>query len=159
MALPQLLLCASLIALSGCKPKKNETECLAPNKLSDGPIVHDQRTQGQIARITRLQEIFKDVDSMPLSKWIEDFSRDQNPDREIEIWEGMAGPFEAFVKKHSPNQQKKKEVYRIVLLRSGASEEETLKHHKRIALSDEEVKEIFALYTVAPRPIRIYEQK
>jgi hypothetical protein len=105
-----------------------------------------------------LQKVFSEVDPTPLTKWISDFSRDQNPYREIKIWEDMAAPFERFTSKRELTDQAKKEAFQIILLRSGASEEETLKNLKIKELTDAEAKEILAGYSSEPAPIRVYQK-
>jgi hypothetical protein len=149
----------TLVALtSGCKPKTDSTQWIDPNKISQGPVIHERLSDTQIDRITRLQKVFSEVDPTPLAKWISDFSRDQNPDREIKIWEDMAAPFERFISKRELTAQAKKEAFQIVLMRSGASEEETLKSLKIKELTEADAKEILAGYSVEPAPIRVYQK-
>lgn len=105
-----------------------------------------------------MKSVFENVDPTPLAKWIEDFSRDLNPDREIKIWEGMAQPFETFVAKRTLSIQAKKEAFQVVLLRLGASDEETLKHMKPTELSEADIKEILSMYSAVPEPIRVYKK-
>ena len=157
---PPLLFFAALLAIlaGGCAKNDASSQWIDPAKISQGPIVHAKLSEEQLARISRLQKTFAEVDPTPLEKWIEDFSRDQDPDREIKIWEGMAQPFEAFTAKHTLTPQGKKEAFQVVMLRSGASESETLSHLKLQVLTEADAKEILAAYREAPEPIRVYSK-
>ena len=53
--------------------------------LAPGPIRHETLTPDQMKRIAVLQTTFGDVDPTPLEKWVDDFKRDRDPDREIAI--------------------------------------------------------------------------
>ena len=147
-----------IFSFAGCKPESEIPRWVNPNTLSQGPIIHENLSADQIAKITHLKKVFEEVDPTPLNKWIEDFSRDHNPDREIKIWEGMAQPFESFAEKRTLSIQAKKEVYQVVLLRSGASDEETLKHMKPTELSEADIREILSMYSATPEPIRVYKK-
>jgi hypothetical protein len=154
---PIILFVAAFIA-GGCKPAPEAAHWVDPNTLQQGPILHEKLSDDQIARITHLQKVFAEVDSSPLEKWIEDFSRDRDPDREIAIYEGMATPFQSFIAKHTLSIQGKKDAYQIVLLRSGASEEETLSHMKLKELTEANAREILSEYSAKPEPILIEEK-
>lgn len=47
-------------------------------------------------RINALQQTFAEVDPTPLAKWVEDFKRDVDPERELRIYEAMAQAYRAY---------------------------------------------------------------
>jgi hypothetical protein len=158
------------LVLGSCGNKQNETEgqivssiepeikdsgWIDPNKIEKGPVMRDELTKEQLEKIDILLETFKEVDPTPKEQWIEDFKRDQNPDREIEIWLMMATAYNSFVKEKKPDLDTKKEVFQVVLLRSGASEEETLSHMHAKHLSTEDIKKIMKAYTLEAKPVRV----
>lgn len=145
------------LALVSCKPKGGTVQQMDPSTIRQGSIRHEL-SPAQVARIAKLQETFREVDSTPLTKWLEDFSRDENPDREIGIWEGMAGPYVAFVEKHQPSHAARKEIFSVLLQRSGATEEAVLQRHNRTVLTEAEMKELLGLYTAPPQPIRVSKE-
>jgi hypothetical protein len=151
-----LLIIIVAFCFFGCAKKESSSTWMDPKKISQGPIIHSALSPEQIARITRVQKIFADVDPTPLTKWIEDFSRDQNPDREIAIWEGMAAPYEKFLTKYPLTPQGKKEAFQVVLIRSGASSEETMSRLKIEAITKYQAQEILLWYQTNPEPIRVY---
>ncbi|HEY4416828.1 MAG TPA: hypothetical protein VGO57_14145 [Verrucomicrobiae bacterium] len=108
-----------------------------------------------MARIERLQKIFGDVDPSSLNQWVDDFKRDANPESEIHIWETMAYAYQTFTATNNLAFEGKKEVYQIVLLRSGAPEDEVLKHSKLKVLTEAQAKIIMGLYTAKPEPIKV----
>lgn len=135
-----------------------ETEWIDPNTIQQGPIIRDSLTPGQIENIEYLYNTFKEVDPTSQEKWIEDFMRDKNPDREIEIWMMMANAYNSYLKKSEFDIEVKKEVYQIVLMRSSAPEDEVLTHMKLVHLSEKEAKEIMQAYKLDAKPIRVIEE-
>ena len=108
-----------------------------------------------MSRVQRLQKTFHEVDPSPVEKWAEDFRRDANPEREMAIWESMATAYEAFTASNSLTMDGKKEVYQVVLLRSGAPDDEVLKHLDLKILTEKDARAIMALFATKPEPIRV----
>jgi hypothetical protein len=152
-----LALCVFLVA--GCDradtPSDSKTQWIGPNKLEAGPIRHTNLTEDQISRVQRVQKIFSEVDPSPIEKWIDDFKRDASPERELAIWEGMATAYETFTTSNSLTLGGKKEVFQVVLLRSGASDDEVLKHLDLKILTEKDARAIMALFATKPEPIRV----
>ncbi|OYW31049.1 MAG: hypothetical protein B7Z47_02270 [Chthoniobacter sp. 12-60-6] len=134
---------------------QHSTEWSQLGQFKPGPIRHEALTEKQLERVRYLQSVFREVDPTPIEKWIEDFQRDANPDREIVIWEGMAEPYKLFTTSRDLSLEEKKEAYRVVLMRSGAPDDEVLKHLDLKTLTEQDAKQIMALFTVAPQPIRV----
>src|SRR5262249_11406773 len=88
----------------------------------------DSLTSEQMARIQKLQTALVEVDGQPVEQWVDDFKRDLDPDRELDVWETMAKAYTAYCSTHTLSPEAKKEVYKVVLLRSTASEQEALEH-------------------------------
>jgi hypothetical protein len=158
MLVAALALCVVLVA--GCDRASTspggQTQWIDPNKLEAGPIRHANLTDEQISRVRRLQKTFSEVDPSSVEKWTEDFRRDVNPEREMAIWESMATVYETFTATNSLTLAGKKEVYQIVLLRSGAPEGEVLKRLDLKILSEKDARAIMALFTSKPQPIRVF---
>jgi hypothetical protein len=109
-------------------------------------------------RVRRLQKAFSKADPSPLEKWVEDFKRDANPDNELKVWEAMATAYETFTASRNLTVDAKKEVFQVVLLRSGAPEEEVLQNLKLKALTDKDAREIMALFVDKPKPIQVIKK-
>ncbi|MDB6112991.1 MAG: hypothetical protein JWR69_4741 [Pedosphaera sp.] len=148
-----------VILLAGCDrastSSDSKTKWIDPNKLEAGPIRRANLAEDQISRVQSVQKVFSEVDPSPIEKWMEDFKRDANPERELAIWEGMASAFAAYTASNSLTLGGKKEVFQVVLLRSGASDDEVLKHLDLKILTARDAREIMALFATKPEPIRV----
>ena len=154
-----VLLAVCLMLLDGCEraspPSESKTQWIDPNKLEAGPIRHSNLTEDQISRVRRVQRVFSEVDPSPIEKWIEDFKRDENPERELAIWEGMASAYAGYTASNSLTLDGKKEVFQVVLMRSGSSDDEVLKRLELKILTEKDVRGIMALFSRKPEPIRV----
>lgn len=124
-------------------------------KLHD--IVHDSLTATQLDEIERIHKTFSEVNSSSLEETIDNFKRDQNPDREIAIWLKMADAYEHFVlsKGVGIDHNKKDEAYQLILLRSMMTAEEVVDKIDLQYLTDDEVREILHSYTDPPELLRV----
>jgi len=61
-----------------------------------------------------------------VEQWVDNFKRDLNPDRELDIWEAIAKAYTAYCSKRTLSPEAKREVYKVVLLRSMAPESDVL---------------------------------
>lgn len=151
----------SLIACSACLLSCNEgkqpsqAQSIAPASVRPGPLQREQLTSSQMERIKRLQQTFSEVDPSPLEKWVDDFKRDRDPDREIRIYEGMAAAYSAYCTGRTLTLPAKKDVYDVVILRSGAPDADVLSQVKLDVLSVDDAKDILKLYRMAPAPITV----
>lgn len=159
ICLVSTLVLIGMMALTGCDRASTssdaKTQWIDPKTLEPGPIAHESLTEDQMSRIQRLRKVFSEVDSSPLEKWVDDFKRDVDLESELRIWENMATAYETFTASKNLTLSAKKEVYKVVLLRSGAPEEEVLKHSELKILSEKDEREIMALFTNKPEPIQV----
>jgi hypothetical protein len=123
--------------------------------LAPGPIRHETLTPDQMKRLTVLQKTFGDVDPTPLEKWVDDFKRDLHPDREIAIYESMAQAYTEYCGRHPVTPEARIEVYRLVLARSGAPDDEVLRAVPLKVLSREQAEEVLRGYPAPPQPITV----
>ena len=155
------LACAPVL-LVGCDQSGKPNQSTSPSgdrvKLESGPIRHASLTDDQINRARRLQRTFSEVDPSSLEKWVDDFRRDVSPDNELKIWEQMATAYETFIASRNLTVDGKKDVYGILLMRSGAPEEEVLKHQELKVLTEKDAREILALYVGKPEPVTYTKQ-
>lgn len=154
----QLLTIILLTGLICCVTRsKDEPKEIALKDLELNEIVHDSLTNQQLKDIARIQEVFAEVNSSSLEETIDNFRRDEHPDKEISIWLKMADAYELFTldKREVVSLDKKKEAYELLLLRSMMSEGEVMNKYKATSLTDKEVKEIFTYYLEKPKPLTI----
>jgi hypothetical protein len=112
------------------------------NQLKPGPIRHEKLSDLQIQRLKKIRGAFAEVDQSSFDKWIDDFRRDADPDREIAVWERMAAAYSRYVSGKNLSLETKLDVFQVVLLRSTAPAEEVLNHLKLKVLTENDAKEI-----------------
>jgi hypothetical protein len=113
-------------------------EWVDPKTIQPGPIRRDALSDEQMARIRSLQATFADADGQTVEQWVDDFKRDSDPDQELRVWERMAKAYRAYCDGRKLSTGAKKEVYRVLLLRSMASEQDVLERAKLKELSRED---------------------
>jgi hypothetical protein len=138
-----LMFAATLVSCSNNSDKPGgKVKWVDPKTIQAGPIRHEKLTDEQMERIRSLQATFAEVDSQSIDKWVDNFKRDQDPDRELQIWERMAKAYRAYCDKRELSVEVKKDVFGVVLMRSMASEQDVLEKAKLSKLSKEEAKEV-----------------
>lgn len=113
-------------------------EWVDPKAIQAGPVRRDSLTDKQMARIRALQATFLEVDGQTVEQWVDNFKRDANPDKELQIWEHMSKAFRAYCDGKKLSPEAKKDVFSVVLLRSMSPEQEVLEHVKLKTLSRDE---------------------
>lgn len=128
--------------------EKSETQMANIDSLVIGPEVHDTLSVEQMTKIKKIFTTFSEVNPSTLEETISNFKRDLNPDNEIEIWLNMASTYENFVSTRPSklDHDKKKEVYKLILIRSMMSADEAISQAKLTLLNDNEIKEILDNY-------------
>jgi hypothetical protein len=145
-----LLLILVSIFTSYKKAQKNKSvESINPNDLIPGPIVHDQLSDEQIEKITKIQTAFSDVYQISLDETMTNFKRDRNPDNEIRVWLNMMEAYEKFILKDSEiTVEKKSEVFKLILTRSMMDENKVRTQADFKILNEDEINEIFGYYNL-----------
>jgi hypothetical protein len=149
-----LLLILVSIFLSYKKAQKNQQfQTLDPDKIIPGPIVHNELSEEQIEKITKIQATFSDIYPISLEDTITNFKRDQNPDSEIRVWENMMHAYETFISKNPAiNSEKRSEAFKLILTRSMMDENKVRAQTEFNILNENEVNEIFSYYTKESKP-------
>lgn len=114
--------------------------------LRPGPVRHPSLPDELVARVQAFHETLQAVDGFTLEERLDGFRRDVHPEREVAVWERLAGVYRAFCRDHSPSPEARKEAYRVLLLRSMASEEEVRRQLLPEHLSANQVAELFRMY-------------
>src|SRR5215510_9574327 len=121
--------------------QETNTQWVDPASLKPGPIKHQGLSPKQMERIYKLRDTLAEVEHSPIEKWVDNFKRDANPDKELAIWERIADSYTRYCSKRLLSIEAKKDVFQLLLLRSMASEQEVLNHVKLKTLSVDEAKE------------------
>lgn len=71
-----------------------------------------------VRRIENLAAIFQEVDPRPEKCWVKDFEQDANPEKEIQLWEGMAATFMLFQRNGPVSLAGRRQALQILLFRT-----------------------------------------
>jgi len=130
----------------------NPTSDQTSNRRADKDLSAQQKK-----RITLIQQALIEVNDTSLEETLNNFRKDLNPDREIEIWEAIAGAYQQMLRKMpAASLEEKQEIYRLLLLRSSMSAEEAIAQANLSTLSEATAKEVLELYNLNPKPFLIY---
>jgi hypothetical protein len=152
-----IILTTGLICCGRTDKEKTETTDMAIRDLELNEIVHDSLTTEQLNDIKIIQGVFSEVLSSSLDETINNFKKDQHPDKEIAAWLKMADAYQRFTLRADSaiGLDKKKEAFELILLRSMMTEEEILDKLEPKFLTKEDVKEIFSYYLDPPQPLTV----
>lgn len=110
-------------------------------------------------RIKIIANIFQDVFPDTMKKWIYDFSEDDDPEREILIWEDMAKTYTQICSHWTFTKKQKIEVFALILHRSALPKKLVLQKIQLKVLSKKQAKYVLDKYQGIPQPILLYESK
>ena len=85
------------------------------DQIKLGPLRHTTLPDSLVLRIRVAYEILKEHTKEGIGKWIEDFQHDLHPEREVMVWEGIAGAYKAVTERVSLNQEQRDDLYRFLL--------------------------------------------
>ncbi len=148
-----------LMVLCSCSQEKQSGSSEQWVKTSDikpQPTRQSKLTDAQLARTKKLHIALADVDDSSLDKWVEDFEKDRDPEKEIRVWESVAAAYQMYSSTHTLTPQAKKEVFGVLILRSGTSNQaEVLKHANLTVLTEKQAQDAMADYKGEAVPIEV----
>lgn len=124
----------------GQEPKAARLANLA--SLKPEPIKRQGLSPKQMERIYKLRDTLAEVERSPIERWVDNFKRDVDPDKELTIWERIADGYARHCSRKRLSLEAKEDVFQLLLLRSMASEQEVLSHVKLKTLTLDEAKEV-----------------
>lgn len=110
-------------------------------------------------RIKLIANIFQDVFPSTVEKWINDFSKDDDSEREILIWEDMAKAYTQICSHWSFTKKQKIEVFDLILHRSALPPKLVLQKVRLKVLSRKQAKYVLSKYQGIPQPILLYKAR
>ncbi|MAG93949.1 MAG: hypothetical protein CMJ48_09395 [Planctomycetaceae bacterium] len=146
-----------LIGCGGTSAPESTVERIDPNEIQQGPILHDTLPDELLARIKNVHATFADVDGTPLDKWIDDFKRDLDPEGNVSIWEDMQVAYNSYCNDRDLPLQTRKEVFKIVLMRSMMPDDEVLSRLELEHIAADDVRSILAAYPGDAKPIDVIQ--
>ncbi|QDQ88580.1 GIY-YIG nuclease family protein [Alcaligenaceae bacterium SJ-26] len=126
-----------------------------PHRLQESPIGTSELTVEQIERIKIIGRIFARAYPVAHQTWVEDFSRDWRPEREIFIWEHIAKAYLSIDQVEIASEDFKKEAFSLLLMRSMFSAKDVLQDTNLRNLTRKRAKQLLNAYELKPKPIGI----
>ncbi|AMV35375.1 hypothetical protein VN12_25015 [Pirellula sp. SH-Sr6A] len=160
--IPHFVVSAAVaVCLLGCgtttSPPESTVEWIDPNKIQQGPTLHDTLPAELLTRIKAVHETFADVDGTPLEKWIDDFKRDLDPEGNIRVWEDMQVAYNSYCNQRELPLETRREVFRIVLMRSMMPDKDVLARLELEHVPADDVPIILAAYPGDAKPIDVIQ--
>lgn len=147
-------LVACLLGCGGTTSTPESTvEWIDPNEIQQGPTLHDELSDELLTRIKSVHETFADVDGTPLTKWIDDFKRDLDPEGNISIWEDMQVAYNSYCNDGELPLETRKEVFKIVLMRSMMPDDDVLARVELKHVPTDDLRTILDAYPGDAKPI------
>jgi len=158
-------LAAFATASAGCDvkstptPSPSKVEWVDPSKIQSGPTLHDSLPPELVERIKRVHSTFADVEGTPIEKWMDDFKRDLDPEGDVQTWEDMVVAYDKYIDGRELPLDTRKEVFKVVLFRSMASESDVLSRIELKRLTQDDARKIMAGYPAPPKPIDVIQSR
>jgi len=111
------------------------------NKLKQNEYQHPSFEGERKARVSKIHQGLKEVNSNSYLEWEDGFRRDANPDNEIKIWEHIISIYQKHVSEFS-SQQEKNDVYQVAVVCSCSEEDVVLDQIKISSISKKKAKAI-----------------
>lgn len=156
------LTCVLMVALIGACAREKETPKVAdaqwvnPSTIQAQPTRVSRLSNDQLARVRRIHTLLSEVDPSSLDKWIADFEKDRDPEREIRLWEAMAEAYQSYSSTHALSLDGKQEVLQVLLIRSMTADEgQVLKQSKLRVLTPRQARDVMATFRGNAVPIEV----
>ena len=87
----------------------------APADGKDADMIRQDLTPAQTLAITEVQQKLFEVDTLPLEAWLDAFRKEEDPAREIAIWQKIAAIYTDFLKGRQSTLDYKREVFKLLI--------------------------------------------
>lgn len=111
-----------------------------PKILKPGEIQHQQLPKELENRIRKCFARLAEVDKTPIESIVEDFKRDQNPDKEIVIWEAVADAYDGFLKSRKTDAATRQAAFGVLMhLSTSNARDVEIKKLRQEPLTDSDI--------------------
>jgi hypothetical protein len=97
------------------------------DQIKPGPLRHTTLPDALVLRLRVAHEILKGHVGKNIGDWIEGFQHDVHPEREVAIWEGIAGAYKVMCEKVSLSQEQKDDLFGFLLSCTTCAPEDALR--------------------------------
>lgn len=124
-----------------------------PRGLRESPVGTSTLTEEQFERAKTVNRILAKVNPVAHKAWIEGFTRDWHPEREIQIWEHIAKAYLSLDQIEVALGDVKAEAFGLLLSRSMRSTEKVLEEAELRNFTRKGAKRLLDAYELRPKPI------
>ena len=110
----------------------------------------------QVARVKRIQAALSEVDPSSFEKWVGDFEKDRDPEKELRLWEAIADAYQSYCSSHTIGINAKQDVLGILLVRSGTDDEaQAINHIHLSTLTARQARDVMRSFNGKAAPIEV----
>ncbi|MGD0569238.1 MAG: hypothetical protein ABSA78_12605 [Candidatus Sulfotelmatobacter sp.] len=146
------------VLFSWFKGKKITTkpgdQWLDVNALEPATGRRSRLSAAQINRVRRIQAALAEVDPSSVEMWICDFEKDRHPEKEISLWEATSDAYQLYCSTRSLDTEQKRDVFRILLIRSRTDDEGAVLSHVELRLlTAKDARDVMKCFKGAATPV------
>jgi hypothetical protein len=112
-------------------------------------------TEDQLVRAHVLHDVLAIINPLTKDKWLEGFTRDRHPERELLIWEHIAKAYMTLDHADEAPEGFRSEAFGLLLQRSLAPSRDVLAEAKLKYFSASTAKRLLDSYDLKPKPVLI----
>ncbi|WP_454726294.1 MULTISPECIES: GIY-YIG nuclease family protein [Cupriavidus] len=127
--------------------------CLKVDQLKDSPVGSSSLTEEQTNRARVLYHILKKLYPVACNKWLEGFTRDKTPERDLNVWEHIAKAYLTLDHADEAPDGYRLEAFELLLQRSWSPTLTVISDAKLRYFSKETAKRLLDAYELKPKPI------
>jgi hypothetical protein len=129
------------------KNPKRHFRTVQIDKIRLGPLRRESLNPTQLARLRAISDALDGIDGFTFEERERNFLRDVHPDKELQVWEGIASSYATFTASHELSQLAKKEAFKLLLMRSmSGTYEEAIAAVKLTLLTEEQARQLLRGY-------------
>ncbi len=126
--------------------QKQKVVMMDPSKIKLGDPKHHTFTKEILHDIEQIKTIFEEVRPISTKEWLDGFSRDEHPEKEIALWLYMGKIYSRVIQDYPADIAHRKAIFAVVLMCSMGEDGYVVRNAKSDVLSDDDVKKIIAEY-------------
>lgn len=128
---------------------------IAYNKIKRAPVGTSSLSSDQADRIKIVAMLLSKIFPSKVEEWLEGFTRDSNPERELCVWEHITKAYLTIEEIDIASDDLKNEAFSLLLHRSAAPTTEVLAEAALKHMNKKSAKRLLQAYELKPKPLVI----
>ena len=113
-------------------------------------------TTDALRRLKAITDVFEEIDGISYEQAVAISELDANPESDIAIYEEMVRVYNNYCCSRLLKHEERKEVYKVLLLRTFCDEQEAINRIDVQSLEYERAVQIIRQYSLEPKPLVLY---